>query len=185
MKQRTNLAQGKITKITKVLEDRGLIKSVKSVQNASRKVFMLSSLEPAKEITGGPWYGVDQQPDKEFIDAIRSVAANFVEKQDVVSVLEVFEKIDSSGISLERLQVEDVDNILMTLVYDAVLDQVAGHTPDGYKQYRKAKQIVPESTPFTDIPCGVCPVFNDCREGGNVSPEKCVYYTKWLEDLEW
>lgn len=38
MKQRTNLQQPRINKILKVLEERLLVKSVKSVQNASRKV---------------------------------------------------------------------------------------------------------------------------------------------------
>lgn len=38
MKQRTNLPQPKINKILKQLEERLLVKSVKSVQNASRKV---------------------------------------------------------------------------------------------------------------------------------------------------
>lgn len=38
MKQRTNLQQPRINKILKVLEERLLVKSVKNVQNASRKV---------------------------------------------------------------------------------------------------------------------------------------------------
>jgi DNA-directed RNA polymerase III subunit RPC6 len=183
MKQRTNLAQGKITKILKVLEERGLVKSVKSVQNASRKVYMLSTLEPAKEITGGPWYGADQQPDKEFIDTIRTVVAGFVDKHPsgYASVEEVAEKIAGSGVSNQILQVEDVENILKTLVYDNVLDEFQG---DGSRLYGKSKLNVPKSIPFTDIPCGVCPVFNECHEGGQVAPEKCDYYKQWLEQLD-
>ncbi len=187
MKQRTNLAQGKITKILKVLEERGLVKSVKSVQNASRKVYMLSSLEPAKEITGGPWYGADQQPDKEFIDTIRQVVAAYVDKHPggYASVEEVAEKIASSGVSNQILQVEDVENILKTLVYDNVLDQfsIADHSGNASRVYGKSKLNVPDGIPFTDIPCGVCPVFNECHEGGQVAPEKCDYYKKWLEDV--
>jgi hypothetical protein len=38
MKQRTNLSQPRINKTLKALEERLLVKSVKSVQNASRKV---------------------------------------------------------------------------------------------------------------------------------------------------
>ena len=44
-----------VTKILKILEQRGLVKNVKSVQHANRKVFMLAELEPAREITGGAW----------------------------------------------------------------------------------------------------------------------------------
>ena len=178
MKQRTNLAQVKITKTLKLLEERNLVKSVKSVQNASRKVYMLANLEPAKEITGGPWYGSDQQPDKEFIDTIRDVVADYVAKHGVVAVDEVANEIASSGISNQVLQVEDVHNIIKTLVYDSVLES---RSPmHGQEMYGLSTHPVPESTPFTDIPCGVCPVFNSCHEGGPISPEKCEYYSRWL-----
>ncbi len=50
---RTNLAQPQVTKIIKVLENRALIKSIKSVNNPSRKLYMLSELEPSRELTGG------------------------------------------------------------------------------------------------------------------------------------
>lgn len=187
MKARTNLAQTKITKTLKALEERGLIKAVKSVQNASRKVYMLASLEPAKEITGGPWYGADQQPDREFIEAIRQVAAAYVETRgregQLASVEEVAERISTSGVSNQVLQVDDVDGILRTLVYDSVLEMFEVGAPPVTK-YGVAKVAVPEAVPLTDCPCGVCPVFNDCHEGGPVAPERCEYYKKWLEALD-
>ena len=34
---------------------------------------------------------------------------------------------------------------------------------------------------FTAVPCGVCTVFSDCREGGVISPETCPYMKKWLD----
>ena len=85
---------------------------------------------------------------------------------------------------------------------------------------------IPASTPFTSIPCGVCPgavhscgwpppndrdaagcgwratlppicqlqqhlpstafpaVFTECVEGGKVSPQTCVYYQRWLDQLD-
>ncbi len=55
LKYRTNLQQLQITKILKTLEQRSLVKAVKSASNASRKVYMLFELEPAKELTGGAW----------------------------------------------------------------------------------------------------------------------------------
>jgi hypothetical protein len=33
---------------------------------------------------------------------------------------------------------------------------------------------------FTAAPCGVCPVFEQCRPGGVISPSTCVYYSAWL-----
>ena len=55
MKVRTNLAQPVIQKILKALESRKLVKSVKNINNPSRKVFMLYELEPSREVTGGAW----------------------------------------------------------------------------------------------------------------------------------
>ena len=58
MKLRTNLAQPVIQKILKTLETRRLVKSVKNINNPSRKVFMLFELEPSRELTGGAWWGL-------------------------------------------------------------------------------------------------------------------------------
>ncbi len=55
MKSRTNLSQPIIQKILKTLENRKLVKSVKNINNPSRKVFMLAELEPSREVTGGAW----------------------------------------------------------------------------------------------------------------------------------
>ena len=45
-----------INKCLKSLEQRKLIKAVKSVASSNRKVYMLFELEPSREITGGAWY---------------------------------------------------------------------------------------------------------------------------------
>jgi len=55
LKIKTNLQQPQITKILKNLDQRSLVKSVKSVLNPSRKVYMLFELDPARELTGGAW----------------------------------------------------------------------------------------------------------------------------------
>ena len=47
--------------------------------------------------------------------------------------------------------------------------------------YRPAVLSIPLTTAFTSTPCGVCPVFNECREDGLISPQTCMYYDKWLE----
>jgi DNA-directed RNA polymerase III subunit RPC6 len=47
--------------------------------------------------------------------------------------------------------------------------------------YRPSVLALPTSTAFTSIPCGVCPVIDQCQEGGQISPQTCVYYQKWLE----
>ena len=52
----TNIQQNALAKILKSLENRRLIKPVKSVTAKSKKLYMLYDLTPSKELTGGVWY---------------------------------------------------------------------------------------------------------------------------------
>lgn len=47
--------------------------------------------------------------------------------------------------------------------------------------FRPAVFKVPEQTALTATPCGVCPVFHECREDGVINPSSCVYYQSWLK----
>lgn len=178
MRQRTNLSQPRINKTLKALEERGLVKSVKSVQNASRKVYMLMELEPAKEITGGPWYGADAF-DVEFIEVLQKATYSFIKSQGDATLQEIADFIKDKGVSKQALQAEDMMHIVNTLEYDGLVDQVAGE--DGEAHYRQALLRIPDTTPLTSIPCGVCPVISECVEGGKISPQTCIYYQHWLE----
>ncbi|MBW0505867.1 hypothetical protein O181_045582 [Austropuccinia psidii MF-1] len=66
LKIRTNIHQTNITKCLKALENKNLIKAVKSVKFPTRKIYMLSELQPSIELSGGPWY-TDNELDTEFI----------------------------------------------------------------------------------------------------------------------
>ena len=46
--------------------------------------------------------------------------------------------------------------------------------------YCPASLPIPESSAFTAVPCGVCPVFGECTQGGLVSPQTCEYMAEWL-----
>jgi DNA-directed RNA polymerase III subunit RPC6 len=184
MKAKTNLPQAKITKYLKTLEERALIKSVKSVQNANRKVYMLFELEPAKTLTGGPWYGDDQHIDTAFIEMIRTVALRKLAISSMpLSVEDITRFIIESEVSHQVLQEEDVAHVLTTLRYDGDVEEVLVEG-DNQTRYRLQPGNAPESTPFGDLPCGVCPVFNECHEGGVISPEGCDYYTEWLKKFD-
>ena len=49
------LPQVKLIKVLKSLEDRRLIKPVKSSTCATKKIYMLFELHPSEELTGGQW----------------------------------------------------------------------------------------------------------------------------------
>ncbi|KAI3438602.1 hypothetical protein D9Q98_001025 [Chlorella vulgaris] len=183
MKQRTNLQQPKINKILKALEERSLVKSIKSVQNASRKVYMLFELDPAKELTGGPWYGPDAF-DSEFITVLQEATLSYIKSKGDATLADIVRFITETGISKQALQEDDVERIINTLDYDGKIDSMEDDD-DGLPHYRVPLMPIPDTTAFTSIPCGVCPVFNECVEGGKISPESCQYYSAWLEQLDY
>ena len=39
-------------------------------------------------------------------------------------------------------------------------------------------------TPLSYVPCGICPVYQECEPGGLISPEKCPYMDRWIRDIE-
>ncbi|KXZ56996.1 hypothetical protein GPECTOR_1g90 [Gonium pectorale] len=181
MRFRTNLAQPQITKILKVLEGRRLVKSVKNVNNPSRKVYMLSELEPSRELTGGAWY-TENQFDSEFIHVLREACFSYIQRQGDVSLGAIATFIRAKGFSKVELRREDIQSIVMTLVYDGRVDEVEPEGDDDNEDhYRPAVLGVPDSTALTNVPCGVCPVMSECHDGGVISPQTCVYYDKWLE----
>lgn len=66
---RTNIHQTNLTKCIKSLENKNLIKAVKSVKFPTRKIYILSELQPSVEHSGGPWY-TDNELDTEFIGVL-------------------------------------------------------------------------------------------------------------------
>ncbi|KAG9050745.1 34-kDa subunit of RNA polymerase III (C) [Tulasnella sp. UAMH 9824] len=76
----TNLPNAVVTKILNKLMSSKQIKQVKAVNHPTRKMYMVSHIEPSVDLTGGPWY-TDFELDPEFIGFVRSACLNFVSKK--------------------------------------------------------------------------------------------------------
>ena len=204
LKQKSNLPQTQIGKIFKSLEARKLIKAVKHVAQQNRKVYMLYELEPSREITGGAWY-TEHEYDAEFIHVLREQCVKFILARGKVTLEDVCDFVKQTKLSHVELGQEEVLQIVNTLVYDGKVDaheeleldkerdpddpagEHGGDDDDDldYMEnvivvYRPASLPIPESSAFTAVPCGVCPVFQECAPGGLVSPETCQYMQDWL-----
>eukprot|EP00245_Coleochaete_scutata_P005802 TRINITY_DN19670_c0_g1_i1.p1 TRINITY_DN19670_c0_g1~~TRINITY_DN19670_c0_g1_i1.p1 ORF type:complete len:316 (-),score=71.55 TRINITY_DN19670_c0_g1_i1:238-1098(-) len=187
LKMKSNLQQPQITKILKTLESRKLVKAVKSVVSKNRKVYMLYELEPSKEITGGAWY-TEHEFDAEFIAVLRQQSLDIVLREAMVSLETIAEYVRRTGVTKVDLRYEDYLQVVDTLVYDGEIDAVISSGvgkdakfPAGSVYYRPSKEKVPESSAFTNIPCGVCPVMALCTDNGIISPKTCLYYQQWLQ----
>lgn len=92
------------------------------------------------------------------------------------------------------LTVQEVQGCLDVLVWDDKLEKV-WNVEDGNWGYRTRRGVTfrqpgqtfdieedAVGTGLTQAPCGRCPVFDVCRDGGPVNPQSCVYFDAWLQD---
>jgi len=200
IRYKSNLLLTQVNKILKNLESKKLIKAVKAVNAARKKVYMLYNLEPDRSVTGGAWYS-DQDFESEFVEVLNQQCCKFL-MQKATSAREskcdplaqrnaayaastdVWRFISELGISKVQLSVEDIETILSTLIYDGKVESSLAAASDSeggqVKLYRAVMPLI-EPTGLMKTPCGVCPVFKDCKEGGLISPSNCIYMKDWLD----
>jgi DNA-directed RNA polymerase III subunit RPC6 len=92
-----------LTKTLKILEQRLLIKSVRSVVSKSKKLYVLYDVVPAKSVTGGPWYS-DQEFDHEFVAALSDFIVSAVDSAGMMDQASIADKIRTSGVSNVSVQ---------------------------------------------------------------------------------
>ncbi|KAK6638888.1 hypothetical protein RUM43_007158 [Polyplax serrata] len=190
----SNLLPTQLNKILKALENKKLIKAVKSVSASKKKVYMLYNLEPDKSLTGGAWYS-DQDFEAEFVGVLSQQCYRFLQQKQeklkdfsgsplqwknmsFVSSKEVWKFISELGVSRVKLSVEDIETILDTIVYDGKIEKAID--VDLTKMYRAVEPLLP-APGIVRTPCGVCPVFQFCGDVGSVTPRKCEYLREWLD----
>ncbi|GAX22915.1 DNA-directed RNA polymerase III subunit RPC6 [Fistulifera solaris] len=117
----TNIQQNALTKILKTLESRRLIKPVKSVTAKSKKLYMLYELQPSKELTGGVWYS-NLEFDHEFISKLRYFLVQTCRKRPH-TLQELHHELEQKEISNVALSLEDVRQLVQTLVLDYSLEE--------------------------------------------------------------
>lgn len=196
LKLTTNIPQHTLNKTLKILEQRSLVKSVRSVVSKSRKLYMLFGAVPAKEVTGGPWY-TDQEFDHAFVEDLCKMILGIVKQSPGTDSRAILDRLTSTGvIETNVLVLDDLDVVMRMLVYDGRLEEMyaprglagsldEGKLPQGMRapaRYKVAKEV-PSGNHLTETPCGVCPVISQCCEGGVISPTTCVYMDKWLDEF--
>lgn len=192
---KSNLLMTQLNKILKNLENKKLIKAVKSVTGTRKKVYMLYNMAPDRSVTGGAWYQ-DRDFEGEFVDVLNQQCLRFMRlrkeeaakcgegplvarQKAMCTVSEVHRFISDLGISKINLDDEDLETILKIVVYDGHAERVA--QTDGSFLYRAIANPLP-TTGLVQIPCGVCPVLKNCSaKHGVITPRTCSYMDEWLE----
>lgn len=156
---RTNLHHNVITRCLKSLEALRYIKQVKSVKTPTRKIYMLASIEPSIEMSGGPWF-TDSEIDTEFIEnllnviwrynvslsfpnafkpsrAQESFAASY---RGYPTVAQIHTFVTDSGITNVGLSLVDIRSLCEVLVYEDRLERI----DNGYAYKATWQSVVKE-----------------------------------------
>lgn len=114
------------------------------------------------------------------------------------TVRDIARFLSSSGVTHNTILSEhDVQKLADVLVWDNLIESVKVAGKIGYRVCRISKQSIqgwagqsdptnregepePYVSSFTEAPCGRCPVFELCEEGGPVGPNNCEYFKTWL-----
>jgi len=198
IRAKSNLGHTQLTKVLKVLENKRLIKAVKSVNATKKKVYMLYELEPDHSVTGGAWYS-DQDFESEFVEILNQQCYRFLyhkletsqtksasagpiasKNASMVAVKDVTNFITDLGISKVSLKEKDIEAILNTIVLDGKAERCGGLA--GPVLYRAVEPLLP-SAGLARCPCGVCPIMRRCGDKGSIRPQTCEYFRDWLEEF--
>jgi DNA-directed RNA polymerase III subunit RPC6 len=127
IRMQTNIQQQALNKIFKVLEQRRLIKPVKSVNSKAKKLYMLYELTPSKELTGGVWYS-GLEFDHEFISELRTFVMHCVRRLNQgqgVTLDEIKNKMAEAKVSRVELRREEIKQLIQTLVFDYLVEEAS------------------------------------------------------------
>lgn len=141
LKARTGLHQTIINRCLKSLEQKQLVKAVKSVKYPTRKIYMLFGLTPSTELSGGPWY-TDNELDTGFINELSMAILNFIRSKSfpkngqsralfptshtsqLPSASQIHSYLRNSGLTETELELEHVVSLLDILVYDEQVEKI-------------------------------------------------------------
>ena len=78
---------------------------------------------------------------------------------------------------------EHMDIVLNTMVYGEEIEEIRSGDAIGLKSVPRYKIASPFFAPnhLAQTPCGICPVSDQCYEGGVISPISCPYMQDWFE----
>lgn len=143
LRNRSGLNQTVMNRCLKSLETAQRIKSVKSVKNPTRKIYMLYHLKPSVDLSGGPWY-TDNELDTAFIRDISGVCLQFIQQQTwpggpsqddqklypaayarhLPTVYKVLDHLKALDVTQVVLTADNIQALLETLVYNEIIEKL-------------------------------------------------------------
>jgi DNA-directed RNA polymerase III subunit RPC6 len=91
--------------------------------------------------------------------------------------------VEKSGLLKQTLTAAELQQVLDVMVFDDKIETVNNGSAEGPAYRAVRKSMINEDdrgSVLNEAPCGRCPVFELCEEGGPVGPSNCEYFTEWL-----
>lgn len=179
IKESLDIKPPQLTKILTKLEKRNLIKSRKSINVKNKKIWFHANAEPSEEITGGIWY-TNNEFNKELINALYSATLDYIQAQGTANKNQLIVALKSLNIVNKDLTEANVQTIINLLIFDDKIQEIYNKHNPGNPIYKLSnwEQCVKEPE-FVNVPCGTCPLINQCKPQGIISPINCVYFEEW------
>jgi len=101
------MTQAKINQLLKRMEEKKLVKSLKSVSKGNKKVYLLADVEPSVEVTGG--LTGTSNFDLDTIEDVMSKVEAYVRNRGTVSRTELLVQLKQSGLPRDMVREEDIE----------------------------------------------------------------------------
>ncbi|KAK3990867.1 hypothetical protein QBC44DRAFT_324320 [Cladorrhinum sp. PSN332] len=80
IENRVNISDAVMKLCIKVLEQKGYITSMRSVENPNRKMYIRADLSPSDRATGGPWFNDNGELDSAFIEELQGIIFDYIKE---------------------------------------------------------------------------------------------------------
>ena len=196
IRAKTNLHPTVLNRYLKNLEKKRMIKATTNAKYPSRKTYILYNLVPSEEISGGCFY-TDGKLDDEFIAALQKFAEHVIRTRswvveqaggatlppetgykDYATLKDITRDFNESKVSNVSVREKEMLMVVDTLVWDGKVVRVM--KGKAYKAVYPKMGMGDMENGLTQSPCGRCPVFDMCEEGGVVNAASCTYFQDWL-----
>ncbi|KAH8679918.1 RNA polymerase Rpc34 [Tricladium varicosporioides] len=129
----------------------------------------------------------EQERNNVKAEKMRRYEAHFpmpVGYNDYPGLDEITQYVDRNEFTNQILTASEIQQLLDIMCYDDILEKVLG-VGDGVGYRALRRTLLDEEdrgSVLSEAPCGRCPVFDLCEEGGPVGPSNCEYLTQWLKE---
>ncbi|KAL8436339.1 hypothetical protein Efla_005965 [Eimeria flavescens] len=152
-----------------------LIKPIKNIQVKNRKMYILSHMEPSKEIAGGSFY-TNGEFNEQLVEQLRERLSVFLSnaRSSTFSALVAF--VRSSGeVGGGAFSDDDILQLVATLECEDKVAriQTGSELTFVWNQSENLRLL-------DEVPCVGCSLADDCSREGRVNPGDCAYLSHWL-----